>query len=269
MTGPARPLVSFDRVAAIYDATRGFPDGVEDQVGDGLAVLLRPGARLLEVGIGTGRVAVPLAQRGIRVSGVDISRGMLDVLRRKRRDIDVVLAEAASLPFRPAAFDAALFVHILHLVPDPEATLDAALRVVRPGGLLLSCRTDHVHNALSDANELVQATAIAMGGVAPSRWRRNERLSGLFAARMAVAGASLQDTVLARWTTRETGRELLSDYRSKTRSNTWAIPDAVLPALIEHLTPELERMLGGLDTAIETASSFWVTVARLPGLSGP
>lgn len=61
-------LRSFDRVAAIYDETRNLPADVERAVVDGIAGALcavAPSPRLVEVGVGTGRIAVPLAERGV------------------------------------------------------------------------------------------------------------------------------------------------------------------------------------------------------------
>jgi len=64
-----------------------------------LARLLPAGAHVLEVGIGSGRVAVPLAAQGVPVTGVDISPRMLERLRRRNPGVGAVLAEAAALPF--------------------------------------------------------------------------------------------------------------------------------------------------------------------------
>src|SRR5437870_1472072 len=126
-------LKSFDRVAHCYDDTRGLPPDVSGQVARGILVALHqvsPTPRLLEVGIGTGRMAVPLTNAGVRIVGTDISPKMLAVLRQKGPTIEVMLAEASRPPLRARSFDAALFVHILHLVPDPEATLKATMQLV-------------------------------------------------------------------------------------------------------------------------------------------
>src|SRR5689334_10230034 len=96
-------LKSFDRVAHCYDETRGVPADVAREVGARLASIMREvddAPRALECGIGTGRIAVPLAAEGVRVAGIDISSKMLAVLREKRRDIDVMLAEASRPPLR-------------------------------------------------------------------------------------------------------------------------------------------------------------------------
>ncbi len=58
--------ISFDRVSDIYDATRGLPTGVSEQVTDAILNIVSPTAetKFFETGIGTGRIAVPIAKRG-------------------------------------------------------------------------------------------------------------------------------------------------------------------------------------------------------------
>src|SRR2546428_7212141 len=108
--------LSFDRVAAIYDETRSLAPRAMARV---LAVLVDElhGKQVLEIGVGTGRYAVPLQKSGIRVVGVDISRKMVEVgLTKGLRD--VVFADAARLPFRSKSFDVATTNHVLHLISD-------------------------------------------------------------------------------------------------------------------------------------------------------
>jgi len=66
-----------ERVAARYDQTSGdrFEPGVVGPAVDVLAALAGSGAAL-ELGIGTGRIAIPLAQRGVPVHGIDLSNAM-------------------------------------------------------------------------------------------------------------------------------------------------------------------------------------------------
>jgi SAM-dependent methyltransferase len=77
-------------VAATYDAASGdmFEAGVVDPAVDVLAELAGDG-RALEFGIGTGRIALPLAQRGVEVHGIDLSLAMVDRLRAKPGGSDV------------------------------------------------------------------------------------------------------------------------------------------------------------------------------------
>jgi SAM-dependent methyltransferase len=88
-----------EHVAARYDESSAemFDPAVVDPAVDFLAELAR-GGDALELGIGTGRIAVPLARRGVRVHGIDMSRAMVARLRAKPRgkDIGVTIGDFAT-----------------------------------------------------------------------------------------------------------------------------------------------------------------------------
>ncbi len=86
---------------------------------DLLASQMRGCHRVLEVGVGTGLLALPLAERGFRVDGIDLSEPMLHRLREKSpaSGIGLAVSDATRLPFRSAAFDGAYLRHVLHLIP--------------------------------------------------------------------------------------------------------------------------------------------------------
>jgi ubiquinone/menaquinone biosynthesis C-methylase UbiE len=148
----------FDQISAVYDATRDPLDGPTlDAIVDRLKA--QTAATLLEVGVGTGRIAAPLGKRGLRVTGVDASRGMLGRAREKGI-ARLVRGSAYALPFRDAAFDAALFVHVLHLLEDPRAALREACRVTRTGAVALvrpsrGERRDPVEGSEDDPRRIV------------------------------------------------------------------------------------------------------------------
>jgi len=121
--------LSFDRVASIYDDTRGLAPRVLARVLDVLVEELE-GDRVLEIGVGTGRYAVPLQKSGIDVVGIDISRKMVELgLAKGLRN--VVFADGARLPFEDGTFDVATTNHVLHLVPDWREVLGELARVTR------------------------------------------------------------------------------------------------------------------------------------------
>jgi SAM-dependent methyltransferase len=88
-----------ERVAARYDEwdAASFEPPVVDRVVDFLAELAGDGAAL-ELGIGTGRIALPLAQRGVRVHGIDLSAAMVARLRAKpgSEDIEATIGDFAT-----------------------------------------------------------------------------------------------------------------------------------------------------------------------------
>lgn len=134
--------VSFDRAADYYDRTRAVADDVMAQLVPILMAELPPAEPCLEIGIGTGRIALPLVAAGARVIGVDISSEMLRKLIAKRRGPwpEVAVADATRLPFRKATFGSAIASHVLHLMPAWKDALSEIKRVVRPGGVLLVSR---------------------------------------------------------------------------------------------------------------------------------
>src|SRR3989454_12636149 len=154
MRGAMPGRLSFARVAAIYDETRGLAPRAMARV---LAVLVDQlqGKRVLEVGVGTGRYAVPLQKSGVRVVGVDISRKMVEFgLAKGLRD--VVFADAARLPFVSGAFDVATTNHVLHLIPDWRDALRGIARVTRGVYFTVIERPDRVDTIKREYDALVK-----------------------------------------------------------------------------------------------------------------
>jgi ubiquinone/menaquinone biosynthesis C-methylase UbiE len=133
--------VSFDRVADLYDDSRARPDDVREALTDVLAAELAQRAPCLEIGVGTGRIALPLHARGIEMAGADIAEAMLRRLIRNaggERPMPLMLADATRLPVRDAVFGGVVASYVLHLIPDWRGAVDEAMRALRPGGVLLA-----------------------------------------------------------------------------------------------------------------------------------
>ncbi len=120
---------NFDRIADVYEETRRLPPIVRDGVAEQIASVFERG-RVLDAGTGTGRWAEALQDRGLAVVGLDVSGRML-TQARARGLRTVVRGELTHLPFRDAAFDHAIAIHVLHLLPDWRAFLDELIRVTR------------------------------------------------------------------------------------------------------------------------------------------
>ena len=137
-----RESVSFDRAAGYYDRTRAVADGVMAQLVPLLVAEIPAGEACVEIGVGTGRIALPLVEAGVRIIGVDISTEMLRKLidKRRREWPQVAVADATRLPFRDASFGSAIASHVLHLIPGWKQAVAEVRRVVRPGGTFLVSR---------------------------------------------------------------------------------------------------------------------------------
>lgn len=136
-------MFNFDRAAQFYDNTRGFPAGEEIPIAQLLvrAGNLNTSSQILEVGIGTGRVAVPIAPYVKSIHGVDISARMMQKIYEKQPagQIYPIQANAIELPYTNNCFDIVLLVHILHLVPDINQVIDEIDRVLKLDGKILNC----------------------------------------------------------------------------------------------------------------------------------
>ena len=112
---------------------------------------ITPPAAVLEAGCQAGRLVVPLARRGFRVTGVDTSgfalRRARAHLRAAGAQAELIRGDAAeALSARPGAYDLAVCAEVVYLSPRYREILQALARAVRPGGLLcVSHRPQHYY----------------------------------------------------------------------------------------------------------------------------
>lgn len=95
------------------------------------------GKKVLDVGAGTGRLSVPLYKLGADVTALDVSAGMLEVLKKKNHSIQTVVGEAESLPFANEVFDFVVASFLIVHLKDPSRFFDEAYRVLKDGGALV------------------------------------------------------------------------------------------------------------------------------------
>ena len=134
-------LPDYDNQARTYDETRGASPSVLEPLRAALAGA--PGRRLLDVGGGTGNYSAALREEGWEPVVCDRSADML--ARASAKGLETVQADAQSLPFEDASFDAVMCVSMLHHVDDRPRALAEQRRVLRPGGrgaLMLYTRED-------------------------------------------------------------------------------------------------------------------------------
>ncbi|HEV2310680.1 MAG TPA: class I SAM-dependent methyltransferase [Acidimicrobiia bacterium] len=164
--GPAASR-SFDRAAPFYDATRGLPVAAAAELTDVLAGALRDRGRCLEIGVGTGRIALGLHRAGVPMTGIDLSRPMMAVLVDKaggRVPFPLAQADATALPFLARRFGGAVASHVFHLIPAWQTALRELARVMVPGGRVLVDRGGRSHEPIPRAARARFRAELGAGG---------------------------------------------------------------------------------------------------------
>jgi SAM-dependent methyltransferase len=219
--------LSFDRVATVYDETRGLSPRAMTRVLGVLVEELR-GKRVLEVGVGTGRYAVPLQKSGIRVVGVDISRH-----------------------FVARSFDVATTNHVLHLISNWTDVLEEIGRVTRDTffSVIEQSESPSIH---SEYDALVREAGF--------QWRHpgiHERdLPGLLKPDIVIPVGPFRERVSM--------DTVLKPLAERAFSNQWEVPEEIHRQTIQRLRQKWADKEYDRSYSLEIA--FW-RIERLPELA--
>ncbi len=258
--------IAFDRAADYYDATRGFGEREEQAIGALATTLGKLDGPVLEVGVGTGRIALPLQQRGYDYYGVDLSMPMMNKLREKLaggQRIPLVQGDITRLPFRDRCFAALVAVHIFHLVPNWRAALVEAKRVLRDGGMLVHA---------GSGPEVADTTTHAITGkwqellleAGYSTWATSShQIAPQVSAALQELGARVETRTVLTWSNPRSPRQAYERLASRQWSRTWAVPDDIFARTIQQLHEWAVQEYGNrFDTPQDDAQEFNIMVAQ-------
>ena len=136
------------------------------------ALRLKPGDRVLEVGVGTG-ISLPLYPRDVRITGIDVSHEMLErararVARAKLTNVDALLEmDAEAMAFPDASFDKVVAMYVVSVVPRPAKLLEELHRVCRPDGEIFIVNHFQSENRVMGALERMLGSVSAQIGFDP------------------------------------------------------------------------------------------------------
>jgi phosphatidylethanolamine/phosphatidyl-N-methylethanolamine N-methyltransferase len=136
------------------------------------ALKLKPGDRVLEVGVGTG-ISLPLYPRNVRITGIDVSHEMLDkarlrVTRGKLDHVEALLEmDAEAMGFPDASFDKVVAMYVVSVVARPAKLLEELHRVCRPDGEIFIVNHFHSDNRILGALEKALAGFSSQLGFRP------------------------------------------------------------------------------------------------------
>ena len=226
---------SFDRIADKFDETRSYPDEVMSVIVDAVERAMTPAAKVLDAGVGTGRFALPLQRKGFEVVGVDVSRKMLDKAVSKGVR-NLVRSDVCAMPFKEDAFDYALSVHLIHLIPEWRTALDEIGRVTRKG--LISVVSDRDRSQAEEMRRLYCHTCERLGHEVRHAGPRERELSDII-----PPDTTIEVTVQERPV--EVGK-MLDNFESRTFSDQWDVPEEVHRGAVAALRDRYE----GVDTVV-------------------
>jgi len=274
------PGVSFDRAAEYYDATRGYEAGSAERIRDAIVAYTGagPSTRWLELGVGTGRIALPFIRAGYDYTGIDISQAMMDRLIGKLVEdpgwpgyrFELRQGDITELPFEDSAFDVIIIVHVLHLVADWQAVLREARRVLRPNSwLLLGYDDGHgQHRSIGTAPEpdLVRERWLALrselGSGRPSNrsniWGADQRVIAF----LGELGARVDVVRLAEYERPPISpRGMVERLRERVYSSDWVISDELHAEMLRRLDEWFQQTITAPDTPVTMIGIFAAIVA--------
>jgi len=255
--------IVFDRAVGYYDQTRGFPPGIENVVPSLFiqAGQLTESSRVLEVGIGTGRIALPLASHVRSYTGIDLSRLMMSRLLAKQGDETVYLSEgdASQLPFGNHVFDAAIAVHVFHLIPTWQIALREVARVLRPGGLLL-----HGGDNGMGRHQAFRVLAEALNAAVPERPQRGVQNQNRTTFLVDSGWTPVGEPVRHEFSVKLAPQSYLDQLAARTWSSTWQLTDEELTRGLEAVRAAITRHFGDPQTLIPSQAHFEVQAYAPP-----
>ena len=135
MQDKQKEIVFFDAHAADDDYNV-FSQAANDKLIGAFVRLseLASGAKVLDLGCGSGIFTTLLARRGFDVTGLDISPALLELARRKNPEIAYLEGDVEALPFEDASVDGILLSGIVHHLPDARLCAAEVFRVLKPAG---------------------------------------------------------------------------------------------------------------------------------------
>lgn len=210
----------------------------------------------LELGVGTGQVALPLHAAGIPVVGLDLSRPMMDRLVQKAGGhvpFPLVQGDATRMPFGDGAFGAAYLRWVLHLIPDWKGALAEIVRVVRGGGPVAVSI-----GILFGPRSEIQERFAELAGVSPEppglTWGGYERLDEAMVSLGAIPRELRSITELEH----ENLEDFLEGIARNRYSWTWKVEDPErLASVAVEVRRWAEERFGPLDRPRETFEISW------------
>ena len=128
--------LGYDKYAKLYDKTLHYLDTFEKDKLIGLIGDIN-GKKILDVGCGTGRIVNKLRNMGSDIIGLDISKGMIDIAKKKFPKVKFIEGDIENLPFKDNEFDLVIASFVIVHLKDLQKAFDEVYRVLKPNGVFI------------------------------------------------------------------------------------------------------------------------------------
>jgi SAM-dependent methyltransferase len=264
--------LSFDDLTELYDETRSFDVQCFNLALDYISTRFPPQVygKLFEPGIGTGRIAEPLTQKGYQVVGVDISERMLTHLRQSLgqlghlQSVNVQRADVTSLPYADSAFDIAVVVHLFYFIREWRKAVREILRVVRDGHPIVLMHTG-MGKEVPFLNDRYRELCAKQGYLAPTIGVKSTREVLKYLKQLGCRMESIRDRW--RWVS-QIRLDVATEYiRSRAYSFTTSTPEKIHRKAVAELEVGLEAEFGDLSTEIKVPNQIYLIVVSVRAYS--
>ena len=215
--------------------------------------------RVIEIGVGTGRIPLPVAPFVRHYVGVDLSTAMMRRLLDKRaaESVSVIHGDASHLPLPTHAFDAAVASHIFHLIPTYQEALAELARTLKPQSRLVHCWTKK--------DQAVDVESI-MKQIFPdgSYGGRADAVGARGTTFFEEAGWTKVGTEMHTFTRQQKPIEVVDQMQRRVWSRTWRMSDEQLATSVAALRAAIEQMYPDIYAPVEVQSVFHADVYTSP-----
>ena len=261
--------LNFDPLVEYYDETRTVDAGCLESAIQWLVQRFPPAQypQLLEPGVGTGRIAIPLAQRGYAVHGIDVSVAMLGILAGRLAAQDIPLsipcltADVQRLPFASERFDIVVAVHLFYFIRGWKQAVDDLLHMLRTGRPLVLMHTG-MGMEIPFVNARYKALCAEQGHRITSLGVSSTQEVVEYLVELGCAVEFVRNRW--RWTSRIPLGKAIAYVRARAYSFTTDAPAPVHAQAIERLEVEAIERFGTLNVEIPIENQVYLAIARKP-----
>jgi ubiquinone/menaquinone biosynthesis C-methylase UbiE len=243
-------------MASIYDGSRIYDEANFNAALDYITSRYPPDKfrELYEPGIGTGRIAIPFAERGYHVTGADISVEMLKILadklarRRPPLPVKYIQQSITALPFPDASFDMAVAVHIFHLVKDWQTAINETFRILKPSSpfiIMVTGAGKEVPWVQDKYRELCAAAGHLATHIGASGWPEIQKFILACGRKFEV----IEDRW--KWTRRSSVAEAFRNIQLRHYGMTRLVSEEIHLEVVKKLEPEVLKKYGTLETFVD------------------